>query len=172
MNEKIFSGISIKPVRMVSFVFVAQVLFLCLVSSGNVFAQDWAINRSWNSTNSAAATPARNAPSVPSTLSIELNALLQQRNTLQQSVTVAQRCVKNNTLNVVLFDPEGNRRVVPSTDAINCIRTLNALNRQLVANQQAINNLNQDVQFRGLQIVRKRDKALFDKRINAASGEQ
>jgi hypothetical protein len=87
-------------------------------------------------------------------------------------VTVAQRCIKNNTLSEVLRDPEGNRRVVPSTDAINCLRTLNALNRQLVANQQAINNLNQDVQFRSLQIVRKRDKALFDKRINAASGEQ
>ncbi len=172
MNKKIFSGISIKPVRMVFVVFVAQVLSLCLVSSGNVFAQDWAINRSWNSTNSAAATAARNAPSTPSTLSIELNSLLQQRNTLQQSVTVAQRCIKNNTLSEVLRDPEGNRRVVPSTDAINCIRTLNALNRQLTANQQAINNLNQDVQFRSLQIVRKRDKALFDKRINAASGDQ
>jgi hypothetical protein len=41
-----------------------------------------------------------------------------------------------------------------------------------VANQQAINNLNQDVQFRALQIVRKRDKALFDKRLKAASGEE
>jgi hypothetical protein len=172
MNEKIFTGISMKQVHMVLVVCVAQVLLLSLVSSGNVYAQDWAITRSWNSTNSASATPVRNAPNVPSTLSIQLNTLLQQRSALQQQVTVAQRCVKNNTLNEVLRDPEGNRRVVPSTDVINCLRTLNGLNRLLVSNQQAINNLNQDAQFRSLQIMRKRDKATFDKRQQAAFGDQ
>ncbi|MFH0958780.1 MAG: hypothetical protein V1897_08770 [Pseudomonadota bacterium] len=172
MDNKILLKTFSKKVGMACGVFVVQLLLLGFMSEDNLYAQDWAINRSWNSTNSASATPVRNTPNVPSTLSIQLNTLLQQRSAIQQQVTVAQRCVKNNTLNEVLRDPEGNRRVVPSTDVINCLRTLNALNRLLVSNQQAINNLNQDAQFKALQANRLREQAALKKRLKIITGEQ
>lgn len=172
MDNKILLKTSTRKVGLACFVFAAQFLFICLLSSGDVFAQDWAINRSWNSTSSASATPVKNAPYAPSSISIQLNSLLQQRAIIQQEITVAQRCIKNNTLSQVLRDPEGNRRVVPTTDVVNCLRTLNALNRRLVANQQAINNLNQDAVFQATQLARKRDRAALTRRLRTASGEE
>ena len=58
------------------------------------------------------------------------------------------RRVSNTTLPQVLRDPQGNVNTVPSTDLINCTRTLTALLDQLAANQKALTNLSQDARSR------------------------
>lgn len=162
MNQKMLSGIFVKSIPMI--------LFLCAISADVVFAQEWAINASALNRSSAGATPANRAPYVPSSIAIQQNILAQQRASIQQALSVAQRCIKTNSLSQVLRDPQGNVNVVPQTDLVNCTRTLNALLRQLAANQQASINLAQDAQLEGMRVQRKKTSVDIQRRVQRLRG--
>lgn len=161
MNHKVFIERFLQPITIVLIVLVTQAVFFS-VTVDRVAAQQLST--------SAAATPITSVPGGPSSIELKRNWLLQQQATLNQSITVAKACIKNNTMTQVLRDPEGNIRSVPSTDIVNCNRTLNALLNRLAANQRAINNLSQDSQLAASKIVSDNNKLKLKRRLNILQG--
>jgi hypothetical protein len=161
MNRKVFIKIFLQPITIVLIVLFTQALFLSVTAE---------IGLAQQLSTSAAATPITRAPGGPSSLELKRNWLLQQQATLNQSITVAKACIKNNSMSVVLRDPEGNIRSVPSTDVVNCTRTLNALLNRLAANQKAINNLSQDSQLAASKIISDSNKLKLKSRLNILQG--
>jgi hypothetical protein len=161
MNSKVLIGKLVQPMSIVMIILVTQVVFVH-IAEDNVFAQQFST--------SAAATPITSVPGGPSSIELKRNWLLQQQATLNQSITVAKACIKNNSMTQVLRDPEGNIRSVPSTDIVNCTRTLNALLNRLAANQRAINNLAQDSQLAASKIISNSNKLKLKNRLNILQG--
>ncbi len=161
MNRKVFIERFLQPITIVLIVLVTQALFLTVTAD---------IGLAQQFSTSAAATPITSVPSGPSSIELKRNWLLQQQATLNQSITVAKACIKNNSMSVVLRDPQGNIRIVPSTDVVNCNRTLNALLNRLAANQRAINNLSQDSQLAASKIVSDNNKLKLKRRLNILQG--
>jgi hypothetical protein len=91
--------------------------------------------------------------------------LLLQQASLTQAITVAKACIKNATLPQVLRDPQGNVNTVPSTDLVNCSRTLIALLNQLAANQKALTNLSQDAQMEASRIIAQTNQLKLQQRL-------
>ncbi|MCX5873106.1 MAG: hypothetical protein NTY51_07720 [Deltaproteobacteria bacterium] len=171
MDQKMFSGIFIKPVATILTFFVAQILFLCAISVDIVSAQQWSINSSALNSSSAGATPTvKTPPYAPSSIAIQQNILAQQRASIQQAITVAKTCIKNASVPQTLRDPQGNVNIVPQTDLVNCTRTLNALLRQLASNQQATINLSQDAQLEAIKLTRKKTTVDLQKRVQRLRG--
>jgi hypothetical protein len=161
MNSKVLIGKLIQPISIVIIILFIQALYLN-VTVDNVLAQQFST--------SAAATPITSVPGGPSSIELKRNWLLLQQATLNQAITVAKACIKNNTMTQVLRDPEGNIRSVPSTDIVNCTRTLNALLNRLAANQRAINNLAQDSQLAASKIISDSNKLKLQNRLNILQG--
>jgi hypothetical protein len=161
MKNKVSRQRFLQPVVVVVSILVAQALFLN-IAVDHVLAQQLST--------SAAATPITSVPGGPSSIELKRNWLLQQQATLNQSITVAKACIKNNSMSVVLRDPQGNIRSVPSTDIVNCTRTLNALLIRLAANQRAINNLSQDSQLAASKIISDGNKLKLKARLNILQG--
>ncbi len=120
-------------------------------------------------TPSAAATPVVKVPGGASPTAIKQNMLLLQQASLNQAITVAKACIKNASLPQVLRDPQGNVNTVPSTDLINCSRTLSALLNQLAANQKALNNLSQDAQMEASRIIAQTNQLRLQQRLQILS---
>ncbi|MHB8203844.1 MAG: hypothetical protein ACYDHG_09095 [Desulfomonilaceae bacterium] len=118
---------------------------------------------------SASATPVNRTSASPSPTAIKQNMLLLQQASLNQAITVAKACIKNATLPQVLRDPQGNVNTVPSTDLINCTRTLTALLDQLAANQKALTNLSQDAQMEAARIVAQTNQLKLQQRLQILS---
>jgi len=161
MNRKGFLERFLQLITILIIILVTQVVFV-YIAVDNVLAQQFST--------SAAATPITRAPGGPSSIELKRNWLLQQQATLNQSITVAKACIKNNTMTQVLRDPEGNIRSVPSTDIVNCTRTLNALLNRLASNQRAINNLAQDSQLAASKIITDSNKLKLKARLNILQG--
>ncbi|MFA6224101.1 MAG: hypothetical protein WC647_17505 [Desulfomonilaceae bacterium] len=161
MNRKVFIERFLQPITIVLIVLVTQALFLTVTAD---------IGLAQQFSTSAAATPISSVPGGPSSIELKRNWLLQQQATLNQSITVAKACIKNNSMSVVLRDPQGNIRIVPSTDVVNCNRTLNALLNRLAANQRAISNLSQDSQLAASKIVSDNTKLKLKRRLNILQG--
>jgi hypothetical protein len=161
MNRKVFIKIFLQPITIVLIVLFTQALFLSVTAE---------IGLAQQLSTSAAVTPITSVPGGPSSLELKRNWLLQQQATLNQSITVAKACIKNNSMTQVLRDPEGNIRSVPSTDIVNCTRTLNALLNRLAANQRAINNLAQDSQLAASKIISDGNKLKLKARLNILQG--
>lgn len=148
---------------------VTTTITLLVACYSAVMAQEWAVNSDFNPSQAATATPASRTRYSPSSLTIQRNALAQQNASILQAIAVAQACIKNNSNPQILRDQEGNVRSVPSTDLSNCIRTLEDLKRRLIANLQAIDNLNQDVQFDAMRAARIKKKADYARQLKRLS---
>lgn len=94
----------------------------------------------------ATATPVSPSTGRPSTIQIRENILNQKRRALNSQIQVAERCIANASRPQVLRDPQGNVNIVPSTDIVNCTRTLKALERQLAGLAREAQQLAQDAQ--------------------------
>ena len=92
------------------------------------------------------ATPVVPSTGRPSSIQIRQNILNQKRRALNSQIQVAQRCIANASRPEVLRDPQGNVNIVPSTDIVNCTRTLEALDRQLAGLAREATSLAQDAQ--------------------------
>jgi hypothetical protein len=114
---------------------------------------------------SASATPVVRVPGGGSPTAIKQNMLLLQQASLTQAITVAKACIKNASLPQVLRDPQGNVNNVPSTDLVNCSRTLSALLNQLAANQKALTNLSQDAQMEASRIIAQTNQLKLQQRL-------
>ncbi len=105
-----------------------------------------------------AATPVVPSTGRPSTIQIRQNILNQKRRALNSQVQVAQRCIANASRPEVLRDPEGNVNIVPSTDIVNCTRTLEALLRQLDGLTRETQQLAQDAQVEAATLQRQQQQ--------------
>ncbi len=161
MNRKVFLGIINRPFTMVLIILGAQALF-SWVTADMVLAQQFST--------SASATQISKIPGNPNSIEIKRNMLLQQQDSINQSITVAKACIKNSSMTQVLRDPEGNIRIVPSTDVVNCSRTLNELLNLLASNQKALDNLSQDAQLQFSRIVTQANKDKLRKRLQIITG--
>lgn len=94
-----------------------------------------------------AATPVVPSTGRPSTIQIRQNILNQKSRALNSQIQVAETCIKNASRPEVLRDPQGNVNIVPSTDIVNCTRTLEALLRQLDGLTREAQRLAQDAQL-------------------------
>ncbi|MGO9571420.1 MAG: hypothetical protein ACLP5H_28180 [Desulfomonilaceae bacterium] len=103
---------------------------------------------------SASATPEVPSSGRPSSVQIQQNILNQKRRALNSQIDVAQRCIANASRPEVLRDPEGNVNIVPSTDIVNCTRTLEALLRQLDGLGREAQRLAQDAQVEAAALQR------------------
>lgn len=103
----------------------------------------------------ATATAVSPSSGRPSTIQIRQNILNQKRRALNSQVEVAQRCITNASQPTVLRDPQGNVNIVPSTDIVNCTRTLEALLRQLASLARESERLAQDAQAQAAALQRK-----------------
>ena len=83
---------------------------------------------------------------VPSTTQIKSNILKQKIRALNSQIQVAKNCISYASRSNVLFDAAGNRNIVPSTDIVNCSRTLEALLRQLASLNGQTTAVAQDAQ--------------------------
>src|SRR5208283_5247969 len=99
---------------------------------------------------SAAAVAVTPLSGVPSTTQIKTNILNQKIRALNSQIQIAQRCIAYASRSNVLFDAAGNRNPVPSTDIVNCTRTLQALQRQLASLKTQTTAVAQDVQREAL----------------------
>jgi len=95
---------------------------------------------------SAAAVAVTPLSGVPSTTQIKSNILKQKIRALNSQIQVAKRCIADASRTNVLFDAAGNRNIVPSTDIVNCSRTLEALLRQLASLNGQTTAVAQDAQ--------------------------
>jgi hypothetical protein len=161
MNRKVPSRLVTKSFTIVFIVFGIQALFYC-EKADTVLAQQ--------ASTSATATQVPRATGRPSSVDIKKNMLLQQQASITQSITVAKTCIKNNSMTQVLRDPDGIIRIVPSTDLVNCTRTLNQLLNLLASNQKALNNLSQDSQLESSRIITNANKNKVGKRLQIMSG--
>lgn len=93
-----------------------------------------------------AATPVVPSTGRPSTIQIRQNTLNQKLRAVNSQIQIAQRCIANASRPEVLRDPQGNVNIVPSTDIVNCTRTLEALLRQLDGLNREAQQLSQDAQ--------------------------
>jgi hypothetical protein len=99
-----------------------------------------------SATPSAAAVAVTPLSGAPSTIQIKKNILSQKIRALNSQIQVAKRCIADASKTNVLFDAAGNRNIVPSTDIVNCSRTLEALVRQLASLNGQTTALAQDAQ--------------------------
>ncbi len=148
---------------------VTTAIILSVVCPGVVYSQEWAVNSDLNPSGGATAAPTNRTPYSPSSLLVQRNTLAQQKASILQAIAEAQKCIKNNSNPQILRDQQGNVRSVPSTDVANCIRTLNALKRQLVSNLQAADNLNQDAQLDSIRAARIKKKADYARKLKRLS---
>jgi hypothetical protein len=148
---------------------VTTAITIFVVCPSAVFSQEWAVNSDSNPSGGATAAPTNRTPYSPSSLLVQRNTLAQQKASILQAIAEAQTCIKNNSNPQILRDQQGNVRSVPSTDLANCIRTLNALKRQLVSNLQATDNLNQDAQLDSIRASRIKRKADYARRLKRLS---
>jgi len=162
MNRKVFFGTIMRPFTIAVIVLMTQALFLCVFIVGDSAAQQFST--------SATATQISKIPGSPNSIEIKQNMLLQQQASINQSITVAKACIKNSSMTQVLRDPEGNIRIVPSTDVVNCTRTLNELLNLLASNQKALNNLSQDAQLQFSTIITQANKDKLRKRLQIITG--
>ena len=88
MNRAVFIKIFVQPITIVLIVLVTQAMFLTVTAE---------IGLAQQLSTSAAATPITRAPGGPSSIELKRNWLLQQQATLNQSITVAKACIKNNS---------------------------------------------------------------------------
>ncbi|MGO9571843.1 MAG: hypothetical protein ACLP5H_30315 [Desulfomonilaceae bacterium] len=95
---------------------------------------------------SAAAVAVTPLSGVPSTTQIKSNILKQKIRALNSQIQIAQTCISEASRSNVLFDAAGNRNPVPSTDIVNCSRTLEALLRQLASLNGQTTAVAQDAQ--------------------------
>lgn len=116
-------------------------------------------------TTSASATGVSSSSSAPSSFKIRANILAQKQAAIEQQVKVAERCVKNASLPTVLRDPEGNIRMVPQTDIVNCARTLKSLQRQLVSLAREADRLTRDAEATGFRLERAQQRAMVRSRL-------
>ncbi len=111
-----------------------------------------------------AATPVVPSTGTPSSVQIRQNILNQKRRALNSQIDVAQRCIKNASRPEVLRDPEGNVNIVPSTDIVNCTRTLEALLRQLDGLAREAQQLAQDAQVVATNLQKKQKQIQAQKK--------
>jgi hypothetical protein len=120
-------------------------------------------------TQSASSTAFSASSGTPSTLSIQENILRQKIAQIQAQIAVAERCVATASMPQVLRDPEGNTRIVPKNDIVNCSRQLNALSRQLTALSRQSAKLGQDASAQAIYLERLARKAEYFRRTNTSA---
>jgi hypothetical protein len=116
-------------------------------------------------TGSAQAREVSASSGTPSSFRIRANILAQKQAAIEAQIEVAQRCIKNASLPTVLRDPEGNVRVVPQTDIVDCKRTLNSLQRRLVSLGRESERLSRDAEAAAFRLERLQQQALGRARL-------
>lgn len=136
---------------------------VCLLAAGVSLAQQQTTN--------AKARAVSVSTGRPSSFAIQANILAQKQAQIEQQIEVAQRCIRNSSLPTVLRDPEGNVRVVPQTDIVNCTRTLNSLLRQLESLARQADKLEKDAEAAAFALERRQRQAEAQARILRKSSQ-
>jgi hypothetical protein len=124
--------------------------FSCMLFLGGLLSAPLSIAQS----SSASATPASPSAASASTLTIRGNILVMKQADIQRQIKDAELCIKNASNPTILRDPQGNINRVPSTDLVNCTRTLVRLRRQLRAVANQANQLSVEANFRAARAQR------------------
>jgi len=124
--------------------------FLCMLFLAGLLLAPLSIAQSV----AASASPVSPSTASASTLTIRGNILAMKQADIQRQIKEAELCIKNASNPTILRDPQGNINRVPSTDLVNCTRTLARLQRQLQVVAKQANQLSVEANFRAARAQR------------------
>ena len=118
----------------------------------------------------AAATPASRPSGIPSTITIQQNALAQQQIAMERELRVVSRCIQNASRN--LRDTKGNIDRVAQTDLLNCGQRAKQLERKLKSLARKADALSMSATAKALYLERLQALADLMSRLQGISGGQ